>query len=102
MNLTSKQIEIMMIVVHGNKDGDKFTPCDLDQIIERLSYHPTKDAIQFSIRNLISKGLIKKAGTENRRDRRRVLIAPTEVGLKMMSPPAASSEDFLDLEAELD
>ena len=82
MNLTSKQIAILGIIVEGNGlDGSKkLVPCDLDQIIERVNYKPTKDAIQFSIRNLIGKGLIEKSGTENRRDRRRVLISPTELG----------------------
>lgn len=82
MNLTAKQIEILGIVIAGNgkADGGRLIPCDLDQIIERLSYKPTKDAIQFSIRNLITKGVIQKAGTEKRRDRRRVLIAPTDLG----------------------
>lgn len=82
MHLTSKQIQILGIIVAGNGKDDKgkFIPCDLDQLIERVDYKPTKDAIQFSIRNLISKGVIEKSGTENRRDRRRVLISPTDLG----------------------
>jgi DNA-binding MarR family transcriptional regulator len=83
--LTPKQIEILGIVVRGNGTvGGHLIPCDLDQIIERLSYTPTKEAIQFSIRNLIGKELIKKAGTEKRRDRRRVLISPTELGKRIL------------------
>lgn len=85
MNLTTKQIEILGIIVKGNGSAaGRFIPCDLDQIIERLSYKPTKDAVQFSIRNLIGKKLIEKTGTENRRDRRRVLISPTELGRKLL------------------
>lgn len=85
MHLTSKQIQILGIIVAGNgqDDAGNFSPCDLDQIIERVDYKPTKDAIQFSIRNLIGKELIVKSGTENRRDRRRVLISPTDLGKRI-------------------
>lgn len=81
MHLTAKQIQLLGVIVIGNgSPGGQFEPCDLDQIIERVDYKPTKEAIQFSIRNLIGKGLIEKVGTELRRDRRRVVIAPTENG----------------------
>lgn len=82
MHLTPKQIAILGVVVKGNgkDDAGRFIPCDLDQIIDRVDYKPTKEAIHFSIRNLIGKELILKSGTENRRDRRRVLISPTELG----------------------
>lgn len=85
MNMTSKQMILLGIIVTGNgKDASgRFIPCDLDQIIERAPYKPTKDSIQFTIRNLVGKGLIEKIGTENRRDRRRVLIAPTDLGKRL-------------------
>lgn len=102
MNLTPKQIALLDIIVKGNGlfDG-RFVPCDLDQIIERVDYKPTKEAIQFSIRNLIGKGLIQKAGTENRRDRRRVLISPTDLGkgiLKAETNPCwVEGDDILEV-----
>lgn len=82
MHLTTKQIEILKVIVTGNgkDDSGRFISCDLDQLIERLSYKPTKEAIHFSLRAMIAKDLIFKSGTENRRDRRRVLISPTNLG----------------------
>ncbi len=81
MHLTSKQLNVLGVIVNGNgTQNGVFIPCDLDQIIERVEYKPTKAAIHFSIRNLIRKGLIEKVSTELRRDRRRVIIAPTELG----------------------
>lgn len=77
MNLTQKQIELLLVVDAKNPDG---TSTDLDQIIERLSYKPSKESIQFSIRAMINHGLIAKVGQENRRDRKRTIIAPTELG----------------------
>ncbi len=77
MRITNKQMAILKVVIAGNTDAGKFSPCDLDQIIARIGYNPTKDAIQFSIRKLIAKGLIFKSGFESRRDRRHVLISPT-------------------------
>lgn len=103
MHLPSKQIAILGVVVKGNEKDESghFIPVDLDQIIERVGYSPTKEAIQFSIRGLIEKGVIFKSGTENRRDRRRVLISPTELGRKIYlaetDPCYIESENPLDV-----
>lgn len=77
MRLTTKQLELIKIIAAGNPDG---TIADLDEVMERLSYKPSKESLQFSIRALIAHGLIIKAGSEKRRLRRRVLIGPTELG----------------------
>ena len=77
MHLTEKQLEVIRVIAEANTDG---TPADLDEILERVSYKPTKQAIQFSIRALIEHGLIEKVGSENRRGRRRTLIAATLLG----------------------
>lgn len=83
MLLTSKQVKILGTLVAGNgKHEGAFVPCDVDQLIERLDYHPSKESIQFSIRALVNKGLIEKLGTEARRGRRRVIIGPTQLGRK--------------------
>jgi hypothetical protein len=78
-NLTTKQLHIMRIVLAGNgiEDG-KFVPIDLDQLIERVTYAPTKEAMQFSVRFLVKKGMMFKSGFANRRGRKRVLYTPTE------------------------
>jgi repressor of nif and glnA expression len=77
MRLSEKQIELLKIIREKNPDG---AAIDLDQIIERTSYKPTKEAIQFSIRALIKRGLIEKLGTEVRRGSRRVTFGLTETG----------------------
>lgn len=77
MFLTTKQIELIKIISKGNEDGSQI---DLDELIERASYKPTKQSIQFSIRTLIKHGLIVKTGSEKRRGRRRVLFTATDLG----------------------
>jgi DNA-binding PadR family transcriptional regulator len=77
MNLTAKQKAILALVVHGNKDG---TPIDLDQLIERVPYSPTKESMQFSVRAMVNKGLIEKGGIEPRRGRGRRIITATDLG----------------------
>lgn len=93
MHLTVKQIAIMKVIVTGNPDGSL---CDLDEIIDRLDYETTKASIQFSIRALIKHGLIEKKGTEKRRERKRVLIAPTESGKQIMGLRPKSSSVVVD------
>lgn len=77
MNLTPKQQEVLTLLDAGNPDG---THLDLDQLLERLSYRPTKAAVQFTVRSLVGHGLIFKQGQEVRRDRMRVILAPTVLG----------------------
>lgn len=83
MRLTSKQVTILNVVIAGNDASGQKSPCDLDQIIQRVGYNPTKDAIHFSIRKLIAKGLIFKSGMERRRERRHVLISPTTAAIEL-------------------
>jgi DNA-binding MarR family transcriptional regulator len=88
MQLTNKQVQILNVLVKGEGVDAQgaLIPADLDQLLERLDYKTTKASIQFSIRALIARGLIAKAGMENRRGRKRVLLAPTETGKSLVSP----------------
>lgn len=100
MELTSKQLSIMNVIVRGNEDG---SVVDLDQILERLEYRTTKESLQFSLRALIAHGLIQKAGREKRRGRSRTLIRATEMGRGMIvSKPAsfvsAASDDMTEFD----
>ena len=88
MHLTTKQIALMSVIVAGNPDG---SVCDLDEIVERASYKPTKASIHFSIRALVKHGLIEKLGLEKRRGRSRVLISATALGREYMGPRASAS-----------
>jgi len=79
--LTDKQIETLKVLIRGNgfNSAGTLIACDLDQLIERLSYAPSKQSIQFSIRALMKRGLVYRGEHENRRNRRRVLIVPTDL-----------------------
>ena len=77
MYLTEKQLELIRVISEANSDGSSV---DLDEIIERANYKPSKQSAQFSIRSLIEHGLIEKTGAENRRGRKRVLISITALG----------------------
>lgn len=81
MHLTIKQIELLTTIGKRNPDGGA---TDLDQLLERLSYKPTKQSIQFSIRALIAHGLIQKDAPEKRRGRTRTLISLTREGQMMI------------------
>lgn len=82
MKLTDKQQDVLTTIVKGNPDG---TFCDLDQVIENVTYKTNKPSIQFVIRNLIGKGLIEKKARESRRGRRRVVLGATKAGYIFVS-----------------
>lgn len=92
MHLTLKQIELLNTIGRRNPDGGAV---DLDQLIERLTYKPTKQSVQFSIRALIAHGLIQKDAPEKRRGRTRTLISLTAQGLIMIGKPKASFVESL-------
>lgn len=85
--LSAKQTEILNVVIRGNgyDSTGKLIACDLDQLITRLSYTPSKESMQFSVRAMMKRGLIYRGEHENRRGRRRVLIVPTDLGQKILS-----------------
>jgi hypothetical protein len=74
--LTKKQRQIISVVVRANPDGSFL---DINQIMAELSYHPSKESLQFSLRALINKGLIEKQ-RQRRRGYQRLIIAPTLAG----------------------
>jgi hypothetical protein len=79
--LTEKQKQITNLVITGNPDGSF---CDLDEIRERLSYTPSKEALQFSIRYLVRKGVIEKRPLESRRGQKRRVIAPSPLAYRLL------------------
>lgn len=58
MTLTDKQKDIIKTLNLGYERGHLL---DLDELLEVLPYKTTKQSIQFSIRALIKKGLVKRA-----------------------------------------
>lgn len=79
---TKKQIEVLKIIIKANPDGSLV---DLDQVLERVTYSPTKFAIQFTIRQLIKKGYIEKREPVVRRGSLRVIYNPTMQGLALIT-----------------
>lgn len=75
--LSPKQWKIMDVIIRANPDG---TWVDLDELLERLDYKPSKESMQFSIRALVNRGLIEKKATEFRRGAQRRVYAPTSLG----------------------
>lgn len=88
LRMTKKQREIMETVCEGNKNETGATEswCDVDQVIERISWTPTKPAFACSIRYLIKKGLLKRGRREIRRTKRRAVLVPTELGYTVTRP----------------
>lgn len=84
--LSTKQIQILVEVQKGSvNDLGEAAPIDLDQLLERLPYKTTKESMQFSIRALIRRGMLEKAGNESRRGRSRVLYRLTDYGVKTIT-----------------
>lgn len=87
--LTKNQLELLTHVKKGGADG----LLDFDQLLDLLSWTPTKAAAQFTIRALIAKGLLEKLPTlELRRSRKRICYQLTEEGKKVFDPRPALPE----------
>lgn len=93
---TAKQLEIIGLIVQGENPDTGFSPIDIDLLMERLSYKPSKQSLQFSIRALVQKGWITKVYL-NRRERPRVCFHPTETGKQMGSGlSSAAVKEFVE------
>lgn len=81
--LTSYQLEILQIVKKGVEDG----LVDFDQLLNKLSWGPSKESAQFTIRAVCTKGFLKKAEVlQLRRGRKRVCYQLTAEGEAYMDP----------------
>jgi DNA-binding PadR family transcriptional regulator len=81
--VTAYQLEILVLVNQGGPDG----ALDLDQMLTRLSWAPTKESAQFPVRALVKKGLLKKSEELLfRRGRRRASYSLTPEGLQLLDP----------------
>ena len=91
--LTANQKELLKVVYAGNRDDNGATEIDLDQLIESLSWQPTKQAIHFSIRALTRRGLLEKNPERVlRRERKRVTFRVTQQALTFLDPRKISGE----------
>lgn len=78
MKLTQKQIQLLGIIKKANPDG---TNVDMNELIDRTDYKPSKASMQFSIRALIAKELIEKCDISKRRGRQHVSYQILPLGL---------------------
>lgn len=91
--MTQKQIQIMKLVVAGNGLNEKgeLIPVDLNELLERLPYKTSKDSMHFSIRALMRRGMLFKAGLERRRNRMHLVLLPTKLGIASVATKAVET-----------
>lgn len=82
--VTAYQLEVMIKVGEIGLQTGRFA--DLDQILDSVSWGPSKESLQFVLRSLIGKGLLEKTARESRRGRVRVCFKATEKGLNALDP----------------
>lgn len=81
--LTRRQFELLQHLKKGGPDG----LLDLDQLLDLLSWIPSKESVQFTIRAMVRKGLIvKEEQLRLRRGRHRVCYRLTQAGEKVLDP----------------
>lgn len=80
--VTPYQLEILKHVAKGTAEA----PVDFDELLEALSWKPTKQSAQFTIRALITKKLLEKTGLQLRRGRKRVCYRLTREGRLVLDP----------------
>lgn len=74
-------------------------PLDFDQLLEKLSWAPSKESAQFTIRALVKKELIEKGETlELRRGRKRVTYQLTKHGNLVLDPRGPEIESISKVE----
>lgn len=88
--VTPNQLELLSHVKAGGPDG----PIDFDQLLDLLSWSPSKAAAQFTIRALIGKGLLAKLPSlELRRSRKRICYQLTREGKLVFDPRPALPDE---------
>lgn len=82
--ITRYQLEILTQLSRVEKETGKLA--DFDQLLSSLSWTPTKESAQFTIRAVIGKGFIEKTALESRRGRNRVCYRITSSGKEVLDP----------------
>lgn len=86
--VTPYQLEILQHVAAAPAEE----PIDFDQLLDKLSWRPSKESAQFPIRSLVAKGFVKKGSLSLRRGRQRVTYLLTEKGKKLLDPRLGSGK----------
>lgn len=81
--ITRRQLEMLTHISAGGSDGD----LDFDQLLDKMSWTPSKESAQFMIRAAVEKGhILKLAELQLRRGRRRVCYQLTREGRLALDP----------------
>jgi hypothetical protein len=73
--------DVLRVIIRANADGSL---CDLDQLLDRTACHSSKESMQFTIRALITRGLISKQDCQRRRGAARRTYSATDIGYQML------------------
>lgn len=82
--ITPYQLEILSCLLDIEKATGRLT--DLDQLLEKLTWMPSKESLQFTIRAMIQKEFILKMPHETRRNRNRVCFSVLKAGRAIFDP----------------
>jgi hypothetical protein len=96
--ISPHQFEILKFLM--KRETEVGSLADLDQLIAGLSWNPTKESIQFSIRAMIKKCLIEKAGIQARRGRNRICFRVAFEGKAVFDPRISASPGASKLEED--
>lgn len=96
--ITKKQFELIQTIQDVEVNAGHLV--DFDELLGKLSWSPSKESAQFTIRAAIKNDYIKKMPLEVRRKRLRVCYQVTKSGLAILDPrsPISVPEGFEDLD----
>lgn len=102
--LTTKQRQIMKIVVMGNLDisGNRISNVDVYQLQNRLEYETTRESLMCSLAILKKLGWIIPGGKEKRDGRMKQTLQPTADAIRVVSTPKPSVPVYEEIELEED
>lgn len=79
--LTKKQMNVLEKIVVGPGGGELI---DVDQLLDLIDYETTRPSIRFTLKGLLTRKMIVKKGKELRRERMRMVYAPTMLGVNTL------------------
>lgn len=85
--VTRYQLELITTLSRLETASGRLT--DFDQLLETLSWTPSKESAQFTMRALVAKGFIAKCALESRRGRNRVCYRLLAAGKAVLDPRPA-------------
>lgn len=103
--LTTKQTQLLKVVVMGNLDkrGDRESNVDVYQLRNRVTYETTRESLMCSLAILEKQGWLIKAGKEIRDGRMKQTLEPTAQAIRVLKPSTLESDLVPEyVEVELD